>query len=146
MAFALAAVVGTGCSGAGSSQGTATTTTVLTPALETPTTTIHGHTYPVPTEPGLPDINPSVATGNQIVLTDKGFLPYRLLSNLNEKITWTNLSSHPVTITFLHMPGSRPKHLPVGGTFTFTSATLANFEYVSSTGFHGLAAIGDFPS
>lgn len=146
VAVALAAVVGTGCSGAGGSQGqTATTTTVLTPAIETPTTTIHGHTYTVPTEPGVPVINPAVATGNQIVLTDKGFVPYRLFANLNEKVTWTNLSSHPVTITFLHVPGARPKRLAVGGTFTYSSATLANFVYVSSSGYRGLVAIGDFP-
>jgi hypothetical protein len=36
--------------------------------------------------------------------------------------------------------------LPIGGSFTFKSPTLINFEYVSSTGFHGILTIGAFQS
>ena len=106
--------------------------------------TINGHTYPVPTEDGVHAIDPSLASGGEIVLTDKGFLPYHLLANLNEKITWTNLSSHPVRITLLHLP-VKSGLIPVGGTFTYSSPTLVSFIYVSSSGYHGVVGIGLFP-
>ena len=106
--------------------------------------TIDGHSYQVPTQASGHPIDSAVDTSGEIVLTDKGFLPYREIANLNQKITWTNLSSHPVTITFLHMPGTKPQRLPVGGTFTFSSPTLINFEYISSTGHSGIVAIGAY--
>ena len=98
----------------------------------------------MPTEEGTHAIAPSLASGGQIVLTDKGFLPYHLFASLNQTITWTNLSSHPVRITFLHLP-TKSGLIPVGGTFTYSSPTLVNFQYVSSSGYHGVVGIGDFP-
>jgi hypothetical protein len=120
-----------------------TTTTAPTPELTTPTVTIDGHTYPVPTSNGRA-IDSEVDSSGQIILTDQGFLPYKELVNLNQPITWSNLSSRPVTISFLHMPGLTSHELPVGGTFTYTSPTLQNFEYVSSSGHHGIVSIGAF--
>ncbi len=138
-----------GCSGssnpASSAAKSTTTTSVLTPAIISKTLTIDGHTYQVPSEDGIHAIDPSVDTGGQIILTDKGFLPYRLFVDLKQKITWTNLSSHPVRITFLHLP-VKSGMIPVGGTFSWSSPTLINFEYVSSSGFHGIVAIGAFTS
>jgi hypothetical protein len=120
-----------------------TTTSVLTPAILSRNLTINGHTYPVPSEDGVHAIDPSVATGGQIVLTNKGFLPYRLFVQLKQVITWTNLSSHPVRLTFLHLP-IKSTMLAVGGTFTYSSPTLINFEYTSSSGYHGIVSIGSF--
>jgi hypothetical protein len=122
---------------------TSTTTTLPTPELTTPTVTIDGHTYAVPTSDGHP-VNSAVDNSGQIILTDKGFLPYRQIANLNQPITWTNLSSKPVVIWFLHMPGTTRHPLPVGGSFSYSSPTLQNFEYVSSSGHHGVVSIGAF--
>jgi hypothetical protein len=135
-----------GCSSSptkGATEPTSTTTSVLTPALTSKAITIDGHSYAVPSEDGVHAIDPSVATGGQIVLTDKGFLPYRLFVQLKQVVTFTNLSSHPVRITFLHLP-VKSGVIPVGGTFTYSSPTLLNFEYVSSSGYHGVMAIGAF--
>jgi hypothetical protein len=123
---------------------TTTTTSRPTPEITTPTVTIDGHAFPVPNDGGAKPINSAVDTSGQIVLTDKGFLPQQELADLNQTITWTNLSSHPVTISFSHMPGTTPHQLPVGGTFTYSSPTLINFEYVSTSGFHGTVSIGAF--
>jgi hypothetical protein len=123
-----------------------TTTSRPIPEITTPTTTIHGQSFPVPNDGGAKPINSAVDTSGQIVLTDKGFLPQREIADLNQTITWTNLSSHPVTISFSHMPGTSPHQLPVGGTFTYSSPTLINFEYLSSSGFHGTVSIGAFTS
>jgi plastocyanin len=146
-ALALVTFILTSCSNSpahvSTSGSSSTTTSVLTPALTTPTVDLGGHTYAVPTEDGVHAIDPSVATGGQIVLTDQGFLPHRLFVQLGQKITWTNLSSHPVRITFLHLP-VKSGLIPVGGTFTYSSPTLINFEYGSSSRYHGLVAIGAF--
>jgi hypothetical protein len=105
---------------------------------------IHGHSYSVPNDGGTKPLDAAVDSSGQIVLTDKGFLPQHELATLSQTITWTNLSSHPVTISFPHMPGTTPHHLPVGGTFTYSSRTLISFEYLSSSGFHGVVSIGAF--
>ena len=144
-------LVASACSNSPSPAASPTTTTLSVtptsaapaPELTTPTVTIDGHTYQVPTSDGHP-VNSAVDNSGQIILTDKGFLPYRQLANLNQTITWTNLSSKPVTISFLHMPGSASHTLPVGGTFTYSSPTLQNFEYVSSSGHYGIVSIGAF--
>jgi hypothetical protein len=138
-----------GSSGPTSSPTTkpdSTTTSIPTPQITTPTTTIDGHTYPVPTEPSAPGkpIDTYVATGDQVILTSKGFVPYRLFADLNTTITWTNLTGHTVTIRFLREGGARSGPIPPGGTFTYSSKTLDNFEYQSSTGFHGIVNIGAF--
>jgi hypothetical protein len=138
-------LVASACSNSPSPAAAPTTTTssAPTPEVTTPTVTIDGHTFQVPTSDGNP-VNSAVDSSGQIILTDKGFLPYREIVDLNQPITWTNLSSRPVTISFLHMPGSKRRTLPVGGTFTYSSPTLQNFEYVSSSGHHGIVSIGAF--
>jgi hypothetical protein len=138
-------LVASACSNSPSPAAAPTTTTSSTPTPEvtTPTVTIDGHTYQVPMSDGHP-IDAAVDNSGQIILTDQGFLPYRQLVNLNQPVTWTNLSSRPVTISFLHMPGSTSHTLPVGGSFTYSSPTLQNFEYVSSSGHHGIVSIGAF--
>jgi hypothetical protein len=138
-------LVASACSNSPSPAAAPTTTTssAPTPQLTTPTVTIDGRTYQVPTSGGRP-VDPAVDSSGQIILTDKGFLPYQENVNLNQPITWTNLSSHPVTISFLHMPGSTGHRLPVGGSFTYSSPTLQTFVYVSSSGHRGVVSIGAF--
>ena len=131
-----------------SSQASAPSTTTTShstshPQTTTPTVTINGQSYVVPHN-GKKPINSAVDSSGQIVLSDKGFVPQQEIVGLNQKITWTNLSSNPVTITFAHMPGTTPHQLPVGGTFTYSSPTLINFEYDSSSGFQGFVSIGAF--
>lgn len=142
------ALLAAACSNSPSPAAAPTTTTAPQPVAEitTPTVTIGGHTYPVPNNGSGQAINSAVDTSGEIILTDKGFLPQREIAGLNQTITWTNLSSHPVTISFSHMPGTTPHHLAVGGSFTYSSPTLINFEYVSSSGHSGTVSIGAFTS
>lgn len=119
------------------------TTSVPTPPITSATVSIGGHRYAVPTEDGVHPIDSEVDSGSQIILTDKGFLPYRLLVQLGQHVTWTNLSSHPVRIRFLHM-SVLSGLIPVGGTFGYSSNTLVTFEYTSSSGYHGVVSIGAF--
>lgn len=125
-----------------------TTTSIPTPPITSSTVTIDGHRYPVPTAGGKP-IDPFESSGGQIVLTDKGFLPYRSLAALKQVVTWTNLSSKPVHLVLLHVNpktgGNLTASLPVGGTFTYSSPTLIDFGYQSSSGYHGTVSIGNFP-
>lgn len=141
-------LLATACSNSPSPAAAPTTTTSTAPApvpeITTATVTIDGHTYPVPNDGSGHPINAAVDSSGQIILTDKGFLPQREIVDLNQTITWTNLSSHPVTISFSHMPGTTPQSLPVGGSFTYSSPTLINFQYVSSSGHTGTVSIGAF--
>lgn len=125
----------------------ATTTSIPTPPITSATVTINGHAYRVPTAGGKP-IDPYESTAGQIVLTDKGFLPYRSLAALKQTVTWTNLSSKPVRLVLLHVNprtgGNLSVTLPVGGKYTYSSSTLINFGYQSSSGYHGLVSIGAF--
>ena len=146
-ALAGLSLLATACSSTPSRAAAPTTTTTSHPdqhrQTTTPTVKINGHSYAVPTD-GKKPINPAVDSSGQIVLTDKGFAPQQEIAGLKQTITWTNLSSNPVTIAFSHMPGTAPHQLPVGGTFTYSSPTLENFEYVSSSGFQGNVSIGAF--
>jgi hypothetical protein len=139
------ALLASACSSSSPAAAPTTTTRPLA-ELNNPTVTIHGHSYPVPNDGGGKPIDNALDTSGQIVLTDKGFIPQREIVDLNQKITWTNLSSQPVTISFSHMPGTTPHHLAVGGSFTWSSPTLINFEYLSSTGYHATVSIGSFTS
>jgi hypothetical protein len=138
--------VASACSSPSTPAAAPTTTTTSRPAPEitTPTVTIDGHSYRVPTEFGSTPIVPSVDSGGQIILTDKGFLPHELFAEIGQTITWTNLSSRTVTIAFQHMPGTTRHTLSVGGSFTYSSSTLISFEYASSSGYHGIVHIGQF--
>jgi hypothetical protein len=127
---------------AGADSGPATTTSVPPPPLRSTTVTVGGREIAVPTENGAP-ISPLVGTGDQIVLTAKGFMPYQLFADLNAKIVFTNLTSKPVRITFEHSTVKSPLLEP-GDTFSYSSSTLYSFVYRSSTGFHGTVAIGAF--
>jgi hypothetical protein len=122
-----------------------TYSTVQAPEIKTATVTINGHVYPVPTEnPGRP-ISAASDTGSQIVITDKGVLPYHLFVNIGQAIVWTNLSSNPVRISLLDYPVKSPL-IPPGGTFTHTFTTSYSFIYDTSNGHQGQVDVGAFAS
>jgi hypothetical protein len=120
-----------------------TTTSVPTPAITTPTIIIKGRSYNVPTEGGTRPIDSITDSGQQIVLTSKGFLPYHLLVASNVAVTWTNLSPRAVTLDFGHS-GLRPVVLKTGASYTYPGTGLLSFIVTSSTGFHGAVTIGAF--
>ncbi len=107
------------------------------------TTVVAGRTHTVPTErPGV-GIAPGTDTGGQIIVSTSGVLPLHLFANLNETVTWTNLTSKTISLRFL-FSRVRSGPIPPGGTFRFRSSTLYTFNYITSNGFRGEVAIGAF--
>lgn len=125
-----------------------TSTTVFTPIPEitTPTVTIGGHTYAVPTEstPWRP-LSDTSDSGQQIALSPKGFLPPHLFANKDVPTVWTNLTSKPVRIIITHLGIPPSKLIPPGGSFSYTFTSTISFEYFSSTGYHGVVDVNAFP-
>jgi hypothetical protein len=124
-------------------QSTTTTTSIPTPAITTPTIIIKGQSYKVPTEGGSEPIDNFTDSGQQIVLTSKGFLPYHLLVASNVPVTWTNLTPKTVTLNFGHSE-IRPEVLKTGASYTYPGTGLLSFIVTSSTGYHGAVTIGAF--
>jgi hypothetical protein len=119
-------------------------TTSSVPAITTPTVILNGKSVTVPTEnPGVP-ITPGVATGQEVVFTDKGFLPAVLYAALKTPVTFTNLSSKTVKINLVGT-GYPITSLAPGASFSWTPDDL-QFEYMATGGFHGKAEVGAFQS
>ena len=131
--------------------GSATETTVPTykykaaPPLMPPTTVVNGTIYSVPTEVPNKAIAPFTDQGTQIIITDKGLLPYHLFVASDTPVTWTNLSSKPVSITSYYSNGPSSKLIPVGGTFTWPGAGLTQFRYHTNTNYQGIVQAGVLP-
>jgi len=120
-----------------------TTTSTTAPAITTPTVTINGTTYSVPTEsPGMP-INPLQDTGQQVVLTSGGFLPRTLYSAMEKPVVFTNLTAKPITLTLTDIPGVAPVVIAPGGSWSWVPNAL-QFAYRASTGDWGLVEVGAF--
>jgi hypothetical protein len=151
----LVAVVSAACSSAPSPSAAKSTTTTShhhptysitpIPEIKTATVTINGHVYPVPTENQGRPISSDTDTGSQIVITDKGVLPYHLFVNIGQAIVWTNLSSKPVRVSFIAYPVTSPL-IPTGGTFSHTFTTSYSFAYNTSNGHQGQVDVGAFAS
>lgn len=124
-------------------QRATTTTYVLPPQVLTPTTIIDGQTINVPTQTNGKPISPYNDTGGQIILTDKGILPFHLFADLGQTITWTNLCTKSVTVAALSKDFTSPA-IPPGGTFTWKSDTLISERYAVSNGFQGRIDVGAF--
>jgi hypothetical protein len=116
-------------------------TTTTAQVIQAPTVTINGKTYDVPTDQGNP-ITPLNDTGQQIVYTSTGFLPYTLYSSLQTPVVWTNLSPKPLVLTLLHT-GVAPVTIPVGGTYSWTPNVL-DFGYAAQNGDAGIVNVGAF--
>jgi hypothetical protein len=135
---------------AGCSSPTAapTTTTAIPVKYAKPiaatTVTIGGQTITVPRENPATPISPYTATGNQVIITAAGVLPYHLFTGLGTKVTWTNLSNKTMTITSI-APGlldSGP--IKPGQTFSWSSATGISVRYLTNNGYVGRVDVGAF--
>ena len=148
---AVAATTLAACSGGSSTTTTttmkkATTTTyLLPPQVLTPTTIIHGSSFTVPVQqPSGKAVASYNDTGNQIIITKKGVLPFHLFVDIGTTVTWTNLTGKPVSITNYAKHFSAPS-IPPGGTFTWSSDTSTSERYRVSNGFDGRIDVGAFP-
>ena len=144
-ASAALAVLAAACGGgAPSASPKAGTTTSTAPPLAAGSVIVNGQTVTVPTEANGAQITPNIATGQNVVFTKKGFLPAWLFAATGQPITFTNLSSSPVTIRCV--PLSQPAFtIQPGKSFSFVpTAGIDQFEYITSQGFHGKAQVGVF--
>jgi hypothetical protein len=130
--------------GAPTSGRSTTTTSTTAQVIASPTVTIDGKTYNVPSEGGGIPIKPSADTGQQIIYTSSGFLPRTLYSSLQTPVVWTNLSSKPLVLTLEHV-GLAPVTIATGATYSWTPNVLG-FGYKSSTGDFGIVNVGAFGS
>ncbi len=141
------ALLAAACGGGGSSspnKAAAKGATTTAPPLKSATVIVNGKSVTVPTEANGMAVEQGISTGQNIVFTAKGFLPGWLFAAKGEPITFTNLSSRPVTITcppmlipaFTIQPGEAHTITPTPG--------IDQFEYVTPQGFHGKAQVGVF--
>jgi hypothetical protein len=117
------------------------TTTTTAPPITTPTVIIGGKSVAVPTDDGTP-ITPLQDSGQNVVLTTKGFLP-RVLYSATAAVVYTNLTPRTVTISFPHSSVSPPATIAPGGSFSYTPRA-DQYEYTSSTGDTGYVVVGAF--
>ena len=151
-AFVSAALVLTACGGAPSAEKdppkkaptSPSTTTTTAPPITAPTVVIGGKSVTVPTDEGTP-ITPLQDSGQNVVLTTKGFLPRVLYSSRSTKVVYTNLTPRTVTIQFPHSPASPPTAIPPGGSYAYTPRSM-QYQYTSSTGDAGYVVVGAFTS
>jgi hypothetical protein len=118
------------------------TTTTTGAEITTPTVTINGHVFQVPTESGSQPIHQIDDSGQQIILTSHGVLPQQLFSAVSTPVTWTNLTDKTLTVTLVDT-GQPAKQLPPGGSFTWTPNVL-DFGYTVSDGDKGGVNVGSF--
>jgi hypothetical protein len=149
MLFAFGSVVAACSSSPSSPSAKATTTTKPTTTttaqvIVSPTLTIDGKTVKVPTEDGTDPIKSFGDTGQQVLLTSSGVLPLSLYASQNQPVTWTNLTSHPVTLTLVHVPGVAPQVIAPGGSYSWNPVNVLSFAYTSSAGGHGAVYSGVF--
>jgi hypothetical protein len=152
-AFAVAGLVFAACGGtpnagdkrsASSRANDPTTTTTTAPPITTPTVDIGGTQVTVPTDDGSP-ITPLQDSGQNVIVTTKGFLPRVLYSDHGTPVVYTNLSTHAVTVSFPHSPASPPATIAPGSSYAFTPRSM-QYEYRSSTGDTGYVVVGAFTS
>jgi hypothetical protein len=117
-------------------------TTTTAQAITTPTVTIGGKTYTVPTDGDSATITPFSDSGQQIVLAASGALPRTLYSALKTPVVFTNLTAHPLTLT-IKDAGIPPATIVSGGTFSYTPTVLA-FAYTASNGAAGIVNVDAF--
>jgi hypothetical protein len=139
------AVTAAACGGGGTPPQAAPTTTSTAPQITTPTVTVNGKAVTVPHELGeTRPIESAIDTGQDVIYTAKGFLPAFLFAAHGEPITFTNLTSEPLT---LELPATEHANVTIapGGSWSWVPDVLA-FEYVAPNRDHGKAAVGAFDS
>jgi hypothetical protein len=149
----LLAVFAAACSSSPSAGSDASSTSKSTPKSTTTTTaqviasstvTINGQAVKVPTEDGTDPIKAFGDTGQQVILTSSGVLPRSLYAGQNQPVTWTNLTSKPVTLTLNHVPGVSPQVIQPGASYSWNPVSTLSFTYTSSAGGTGFIYSGVF--
>ncbi|MFZ0667954.1 MAG: hypothetical protein WAM97_19565, partial [Acidimicrobiales bacterium] len=77
--------------------------------------TVGGKTVTVPIDSGKP-AEPGIDSGQQIVISESGFLPSKLYSTPGDPIVWTNLTNQPQQVKFDYFAVQSPV-IPPGGTW-----------------------------
>ena len=139
--FALAA-----CTSAPAAKSTTPTvprtTSTTAPEVTTPTVTINGQTFQVPTETGSRPIRQVNDSGQHIILTSKGALPQQLFSSVSTPVVWTNLTDETLTLRLAHL-GLPPQEIAPGASYSWTPNVL-DFGYSASNGARGGVNVGAF--
>ena len=140
----LAASCGSSSSGTDASKSIPKPT--IPPSIGSTTIQIGGKTVVVPREEYSPDrpIKPLTDTGQQIIISSSGLLPRTLFAPSPVALTWTNLTSKPVTVTFA---GSGISSGPIapGGSWTYRTDRQISIGYGTTNGYHGQVSVGLLP-
>jgi hypothetical protein len=149
LVLSLLGLLAAACSSSPSARSTSpppssTTTSTTAQVISSSTVTIGGQTVNVPTEGGANPIKPYGDTGQQIILSSTGVLPRSLYASLDQPVTWTNLTAHPVTLTLKNVPGVPPKVIAPGSSFSWNPVNQLSFTYSSSAGGTGFVYSGVF--
>jgi hypothetical protein len=97
----------------------------------------------VPRENPANPIDPPTDTGQQFVITELGMLPAHLFAKIGVPIVWTNLTSKPVTVTFIGDPVTSGP-IPVGGTWSYTFPDSYSVAFKTSNEYLGHLDVGAF--
>lgn len=148
-ALAAVAITLAACGTNNSASGSSTTQSSVGTTSDGPTSSTtdfypKGHIVPKPDtpttrpreSPGQP-VTPNIDPGQQIIITPNGFWPNTLYANDQVAITWTNLSGHPQTVSFDHIPVTSGV-IPAGAQFVWKTHFGGSFTYSSASGFHAL--------
>ena len=143
----------------GSSDASSTSTTFVLPSAKQPvaqpisanSVTINGKSVSVPREEYRPDrpIQQATDQGQQILITSNGLLPVQLFAPIPSTITWTNLTSKPLTllISKFGTPVKTPP-IPAGGSYSMVfpaSGGGGGVSYVTSTRLQGTVGLDVLP-
>jgi hypothetical protein len=129
---------------AGCSTTTAASTTTTPSTVEITTTTVHsvpqyvtvgGHKVLVPTENHHEPINSYSSFGQNVIITSKGFEPYKLYAASSTPIVFTNLTSKVQDVHFYHFPNlANSGPIPSGGSFSMKYDAAIDIVYGNRTG------------
>ena len=100
----------------------------------------------LPTELGRAPVDPVRSMGQNVLLTASGPWPHQLFARSSSPIVFTNLTTVPVTISFVSYP-VRPHVVPPdGGTWSWKPSGLISLAYKdSATHSYGNLSVNMFP-
>jgi len=149
----------TACSSSSGTSSSTTATTFVLPLAHQPVASpltatsmlINGTSVAIPREEYRPDrpIQQETDKGQQIMITDKGILPVQLFAPIPATITWTNLTSKPVSllVSKFGTPVRSPE-IPAGSSYSMAfpvSGGGGGVTYVTSTRLTGTIGLDVLP-
>jgi hypothetical protein len=147
-ACALAVLLATSCSTApsGPDPSKSIPKPTIPPSIASSTVVIDGKSVVVPVEEYSPNrpIKPLTDTGQQIIISSSGLLPRTLFAPSPVALTWTNLTTQPVTVTFAGSGISSGAITP-GGSWTYRTDRQLSIGYGTTNGYHGQVSVGLLP-